>query len=140
MSDDISARLGIVHRAGCMAPTTISAMPLATMMGRNPYIVAVADGTGGERFACRLCGRVQGQRPEDDPAPAPPSRGADEAAPPGGPMTDRAREDLARLPAVLAELKGHRLTKTSVATRLGVDPNTLRAWIAKGWMTWPPSD
>jgi hypothetical protein len=92
VSDDIGTVLGIIHRAGCMGPTTIAAMPLATMMGRNPYIVAVADGKGGELFACRLCGRLQGQQPDPETAQAAPARrgGPVPAADPRGRIVDEA--------------------------------------------------
>ena len=61
---DISARLGITHRAGCTAPTWVAGMPLSTMMGRNPAIHLVADGNGGELFRCTMCGMVEGQTPD----------------------------------------------------------------------------
>lgn len=64
------------------------------------------------------------------------------AMPPVQPMTKFARTTLATLPTVLADLKDThvRRTKTAVATGLGVDRDTLRAWITKGWLPWPPSD
>ncbi|MGD0247852.1 MAG: hypothetical protein ABSB75_02255 [Candidatus Limnocylindrales bacterium] len=132
MSDDIGARLGIIHRAGCAAPTTYAAMPFATMTGHNPYVALVADGKGGELFRCRICGMVQGQRPKDAAELADPR--------PGEPLTDRAREALSKLPAVLADLRrGHaRITKTAVAAGLFIDRKTLDSWIGNGWLTWPP--
>jgi hypothetical protein len=58
------------------------------------------------------------------------------------PMTARAREALAKLPAVLADLKGQhaRITRSAIARGLYVDRGTFVAWIVKGWVNWPPSD
>ncbi len=55
------------------------------------------------------------------------------------PMTDQARRSLSKLPAILADLKGYRVTKSAIATRLGIDRKTLDAWIANRWLTWPPT-
>ncbi len=62
----ISEGLGIIHRAGCQGPSYATAMPYATMYGRNPYFPLVADGKGGEVFQCRLCGMIEGQSPPPD--------------------------------------------------------------------------
>lgn len=57
------------------------------------------------------------------------------------PMTDRAREAVAKMPAVLAELKRDhaRVTKAAVYRRLQADAKTLNAWIDNGWIPWPPA-
>ena len=61
IDDDAAPWLRIIHRAGCVTPTTIAMMPWATSLGRNPYIEVVADGKGGELLRCRVCGMVEGQ-------------------------------------------------------------------------------
>lgn len=120
MSDDIGAHHGIIHRAGCLAPTTIEAMPLATILGRNPYIVTEADGKGGERFRCRLCGMIEGQRPDAEPAapvaPATPNPGTA-----GYPTKAQVLAVRAELVADKAEAGAR-----SIAKRLGCHESTVR--------------
>lgn len=128
MSDDIGVRLGIVYRAGCPAPGIIAALPMATMSGRNPAILLVADGNGGELFKCALCGAVEGPRSLAIPTHI-------------EPMTDRARDAAARFPGIVANLRarGLRVTRKAVCAALdGTDPKTLNDWIAKNWIPWPP--
>jgi hypothetical protein len=125
MNDDIGARLGIIHRAGCMAPTTYAAMPFATMTGHNPYVALVADGEGGELFRCTICGMVQGQRPEDSPATEPPAPGAS-ATP--MPSDGAGWPTLAQILATKAELEadGPPAGARTIAKRLGCHESTVR--------------
>lgn len=116
--DGIDARLArIVHRAGCMGPTTIAAMPFATSLGRNPYIVIVADGKGGELLRCRLCGMVEGQdvaaEPAADGMAAPDAAGFPTMA---AVLAARAELEAAGLPA------GAR----TIARKLGCSESTVR--------------
>lgn len=101
MNDDIGARLRIVHRAGCTAPSVIAAMPFATAMGRNPAIDLVADGKGAELFRCRLCGMREGEAPAAE-TQAPESVPAEPEAEPAGDLPD-GRSTLSR-----AEVIQHR--------------------------------
>lgn len=34
----------------------------------------------------------------------------------------------------------NRVSKESVATRVGIDRETITDWVKSGWMTWPPSE
>lgn len=73
---DINGALQITHQAGCPAPGIVAQLPMATMLGQNPYIQLVADGQGGEVFRCALCGRLQGSDavPENAAQPEPKAR------------------------------------------------------------------
>lgn len=89
---------------------------------------------GAVSYLCNDCGQRVSIGPDGQPV------GPKVPAMP--PMTDRAREAIAKLPAVLADLKSRqvRVTKTAVATGLdNADRKTLNAWIANGWLAWPPT-
>jgi hypothetical protein len=126
MNDDIGARLGIIHRAGCVAPTTYAAMPFATMTGRNPYVAVVADGKGGELFRCTICGMVQGQKPEDE-APAP-----REAAPVPQRSADRVRLCREAVPRLRRDTG--QVTISAISTATGFARETVAGYVGKGWL------
>jgi len=123
MNDDIGARLRIIHRAGCTAPSDIAAMPVATAMGRNPAIDLVADGKGGELFRCRLCGMREGEAPALTPMSAVPRRG------PGRPRRDR--ESFWREYRTARDAGGKTATDAKIAEALLIGERHLRRLITR---------
>jgi len=106
-------RFGIIHRAGCNGEQLARAMPFRTMAGQGP-IVEEANGNGGERFRCLVCGAVEGgTAPLVD---APPDRGI------------ALEEIVAR--CVVAFEDDRRPRMADVATELGTSVSTIKRVLA----------
>jgi hypothetical protein len=105
----------VVHRAGCGAPKVADAVAVA--FPPDAIGELEADGNGGERMRCPICGAV-----ESPPGPPPvPARSAARVA--------EARRAIARL-----RRDGRRVTLSAVCAETGITRETLAGYARSGWV------